>query len=401
MIPMVTVDTSALLTAVPQQGKPRSLYYLTDGSVWVIRHDTSTAERVTPSESIVTAFDVWPDDGRLAYATKSGKLYVMMPGSSPDLLLDLDGKAEKPAFITGMDFSPRGEALAFTVDFDGQGDNVMMNYPSYPSGLWMMNIFDRQATWLKSNHYLNTIEGDVNLFEIFYAPVWSPDGLSILVSGGYYEWSNMSWFFPLKYAEDKTYQHSLPSAPNGGGPATWTNGSWMPDGQGLLLSGVGYATYGDLMWVDRATGDSKPLIDGEMAKLYIHDAYAVPEDAYLPGETEGIHSGPNRYLFLASCPDCADSQAQRLHVRVFINGSLQGQAVGPENLCTLSDQYGNRNYPRSIIWTPDFAGGVLICGPNEISILDMRKDVSQTVDILPYLSGVPSGETPIFKWGEN
>ncbi|MHC1783360.1 MAG: TolB family protein [Anaerolineaceae bacterium] len=335
---------SEQLTASPQAVKPRSLYFLSGGAVWIIRPETQKPEQITPSDSIVTNFDVWPPDGRLAYSTKSGKLYSVLPDSSPVLVFQLEEKSILPTHITGLDWSPKGDSLAFTVGFSSEDGYIFTEYPSYPSGLWKIDVYSREAVWLKSNHHMRSIDDDVNAIEVLVEPVWSPDGMSILVSGYYWEWMNKVWVYPLEYADDSRNMHSVSYSPSGDFES-WRSASWMPDSSGLLISGMTYAAFSDLIWADRQTAENKPLIGGELANLYIFEAYAVPPESYLPGEVAGIHSGPDRYLFLAECPPCENNTSARLYVQKFIDGSLQGQAVGPEFLCTGKDDYGNNELP--------------------------------------------------------
>ena len=49
----------------------------------MLRPNATRAVQLTAPDLIVTAFAIWPDDGRIAFATKSGKLYTQMPGKDP------------------------------------------------------------------------------------------------------------------------------------------------------------------------------------------------------------------------------------------------------------------------------------------------------------------------------
>lgn len=390
---------SEQMTATPQAVLPRSLYFLSGDAVWVIRPNSPNSKKITPADCVVTKFDVWPADGRLAYATRNGELFSIIPGSPPDKVFQLKEEPGYPPQITGIDWSPEGDSLAFTVGFTSEGGYVFAEYPSYPSGLWKINVDTHEAAWIKSNQYLRSIEDNINEIEKFTDPVWSPDGKSILVSGYYWEWMNKVWFYPLEYSEDDRHMHSVTFSP-AGDFESWRSASWLPDSSGLLLSGKTYATFSDLIWANRENAETKSLINGELANLYIFEAYAVPPESFLPGDVDGNQAGFNRFVFLADCPSCEENSSARIYEYKYLDGSMIGQTIGPEFLCTGKNDNGDKNYPRYIEWEPGFSRGVLICGVNEMYIIDMHQKIPQFIDLLPSLPVRPEGEIPTFRWGE-
>jgi hypothetical protein len=397
--PTPTIDLTAI---PPRDSAPRALYLLVKSALWVLRNDTSPAQRLTPEDSLVTAFDIWPDDGRIAYGTKSGKLYVVLPGRQPRLLLKLPADIPYPAFINGIDWSPDGIWLAYTVEYEGNGETVQASFPSSPSGLWMVSLEGSRPTWLMSNHYPapEQDQNDINTYRQLSDPQWSPDGKSLLVRGIYSEWTNLHWLYPLEYAEDGRYLHSFPKDSTGN--VLWTHAAWMPDSKGLLLSGQANTTFGSLAYSSRDGSQSEIWIEGKLANLFITDAILVPDDSFLPGTVQGMAAGPGRMIFLGSCPVCLDNPEARLFVMKtkIVDPYLNGTMIGPERLCTGNDVHGKPNRTGHIEWMPDLSLGVLQCGPNEIYLINLHRESPILTDLLPDLPALLPNEMPVFRWGE-
>lgn len=405
--PPTETPASIDLTLVPPpDGAQRSLYLLYQGGLYVLRPNTSQPERLTSPDVIVTAFSVWPEDGRIAFATKSGKLYTQMPGGDPMPLIKFeDEDMPYPAYVNGIDWSPDGSQLAFTVVYDNGDGMVYAAYPSSPSGVWIMPIKGGRPRWIISNRYPATEnEGlDMSEYRRFSAPQWSPDGQSLIVEAGYWEWTNTHWIYPLEYTSDDRNLHSIRlDDPSLGGIENWGHAAWTMDSQGLIFSSELNVTYGDLAYTTRDGAHAEVWQAGKLANLYIGDAHMVPDNSYLPGATMGIASGPGRMLYIGTCSNCQDPSAARIFVQrsKLVDATMNGTIVGPESLCTGKDTYGNHNWPRPIEWTPDFKQGVLTCGTNEIYLLTLNRDIPTLTDLLSMLPPITGYETPIFEWGE-
>jgi len=393
--PDLTDAAPALMSEIT--GPPRSLYFLVKSALWVLRPGEAQPEQLTPGDSLVTAFDVWPEDGRITYGTLSGKLYAILPGKDPRLLVKHTDEGN-PVFISGAAWSPDGESVAYTVDYDSKGEMITAVYPSRTTGVWTVSLSAVRPTFLVSNHYLDPETRDVNQIRRFSNPRWSPDGKALLLSASYWEWSNQEWLFPLEYHEDGGNLHNLGTQTS----PMWTNAAWTTDSQGVLLSGQGSSLYGDLAWASRDGSQSEILISGAAGKAYIYDAYMVPENSFLPGSTAGIESGPGRLIYLASCPDCQNTPRGVLWTMrsKWVDPNQNAGRIGPDALCSKNDSYGYPNEPRRIAWSADFSRGILICGWNEIYQVEMRRDGPVLTDLLPSLPALGLEEVPLFRWGE-
>jgi hypothetical protein len=330
---------------------PRSLYFLatdlaSDGyrrSVWRLDPGDTQVERVTAPELDVPSFDIWPGDGRVAYATEMGQLYWAMPEQEPLLLYDASGQAEDTPMIESVAWSPEGDQLAFTLRH--------LSEQIKSDGLWLLALGDERPTKLLGNRYLDPYTGNVNDVRVITRPVWSPDGSALLLTGQYWEWTDVLWLDPVALDPSGANLHDPPGD-------IWLNGSWTGDSRSILLSGIGYSQYGDLALVQRETGESELLISGEAEGLFVHNAHELQA---------GI-------AFLAS--DAASPQDTRLYVGARIDGGFTFAAAGPDRgLC-------GSGYVRDIAW--DLAGELAVISCDKGARL-ISLDGAVDVDLEPFL----------------
>jgi hypothetical protein len=330
---------------------PGSLYFqatdlASDGyrrSIWRLDPGDTEVERVTAPELDVPGFDVWPGDGRVAYATEMGRLYWAMPEEEPHLLYDAGGQAEDAPMIESVAWSPEGDQLAFTLRH--------LSEQIKSDGLWLLRLGTGAPTKLLDNRYLDPSTANANDVRVITRPVWSPDGSALLLTAHYWEWTDILWLDPVV---------SDPSEANLHDPAgdVWLNGSWTGDGRSILLSGIGYSQYGDLALVQRDTGESELLLSGEAEGLFIHNAHEL---------RAGI-------AFLAS--DAASPQDTRLYVGARREDGFTFSEAGPDRgLCSPG-------YVREIAWDPAGELAVISCDEGaELISLDGAVDV----DLEPFL----------------
>jgi hypothetical protein len=235
--------------------------------VWVLDPNALVVQRVSLPEWQVTAFDVSPVDGRMAYGTVDGKLILALPGQSPRIVLDVRQTTQLPLRIRSLAWSPDGERLAYAVDLT-EGHIGADPAAEELAGIWVWRLTDESRLHLISNRYIPQ-GGDVNQMRGFTDPVWSPDGIGMIFTASYWEWIDMLWLDPVAPdLEGINLQDPFEDL--------WGNASWTPDGGSILVSGKLFSAYGDLYRVTRGTLEKERLIDGETEGLYISHAYELP-----------------------------------------------------------------------------------------------------------------------------
>ena len=342
-----------LLSTDPSStGRPRS--------VWRLDPRRSQVERVTSPELDIPSFDIWPADGRIAYGTENGRLYVHLPEQEPRLLYDADPQAGSEVVVNSVVWSPEGERLAFSVRHLYQDHTE-----SKQDGLWLISLRDEIPLKLLNNQYLNADASNVNEVRIISDPIWSPDGTALVLTGRYWEWTDILWLDPV--APDPL-EANLNDSPGG----LWLNGSWANDSQSILLSGINYSQFGDLASLRRDTDELDLLLSGEVEGLFIHHAQELPS---------GV-------AFLASDP--TGLQETRLYLGHRTEDGFVYAPAGPEHsLCSSG-------YVRDIIWDPAGELALLSCrqGVQLISL-----DGSVDTDITPFLGPLAGEESVDMLWG--
>ena len=370
--PIVTPNRPTPTPEPPGGNLPLPLYFLADQSIWLLEPGDTLVERITPMERDITSFDIWPGDGRIAYGTLGGQLYVMMPDQEPRLLHDVSAETNYATTVRSVSWSPDGMRLAYAVVYDDQLAFREAGYPSYPSGLWLLDIEDATPTWLLSNRYLNSEESDVNLIRIIVDPVWSPDGTALILTGSYWEWRDILLLDPIAPDLDEANLHDAPGD-------SWSRGTWASDSQSMLLSGVQNASYGDLVQVERASLESGQLIDGHSERIWVTDAQELPS---------GI-------VFLGS----GDDGETRLYLGQRNENGFEYSPTGPERLCDALS-------PGHVEWDSTGRWGVFECEfgsippdleQNEVHVITLD---GENIDITPYLSPLANAERFKALWGK-
>jgi hypothetical protein len=168
----------------------RSLYFLSvdsasserPRSVWRLDPGDTELERVTPPDLDITSFDLWLGDGRMAYGTGSGQLYVVMPEQEPRLLYDAGLHADGAFEINSLAWSPKGTRLAYSLRYADVNDRA----PGQADGLWLVTLNDGEPIKLLNNRHLDPDQLDVNEVRSISDPIWSPDGTALLLTGHYW-----------------------------------------------------------------------------------------------------------------------------------------------------------------------------------------------------------------------
>jgi hypothetical protein len=349
---------------------PLPLYLLSDGAIWLLSPGDDAPQQLA-IEGEASSMDVWSEDNRIAYGTTNGKLYTLMAGQKPVLLHNVQEETESPVRIGHVAWSSDGTQLAYTVAYTSEQMIYQAGYPSYPSGLWVLDLQTQSSKWLLSNHYLRGGEKNFGQLRIFSIPRWSPDSTALLLLCSYWEWPDYSILESMSKQLDETSLYDLDS--NG-----WGDGFWTRDGESVLLSGQSYAGACDLLQVDRVTKETRKLIDGEADNLYVSDAQELPDGIVLLGERR-IEQPEKAQLYLGKLTEQGFEYAP----------------TGPVSLC-------NTRETSHIEWDPSGHWGVFVCQygriealPEEIHVISLD---GKNLEITPYLTSLPDVPSSIL-WG--
>jgi hypothetical protein len=329
--------------------------------VWRLDPQAGALERVSPREWQVTAFDVSPADGRMAFGTQNGKLNLVLPGMESSTILDLREESELPYYIRNLAWSPGGDRLAYAVylDWDKVGSDPEAEKMS---GIWVWDLENGTHIHLLRNEYFPE-DGDVNQLAAFSRPQWSPDGTGMIITGYYWEWSNIHWLDPIEPDLERVKLKN---------PLEWYWGdaSWTLDGGSILVSGLLYASVCDLYRVDRETLVSETLIDGEKEEMFIFLAQELPEGIAFVSYDEEFEP--------------------RLYFRKPSDTGIQSGLVGPDDpLCTSVAV-------ESVVW--DHTGRyALVSCYHDRRLLSL--DGSLDIDLDLYLGRMANEEHLELYWG--
>ncbi len=349
---------------------PIPLYFLADQSIWLLEPGDAVVERLTPSDWKIKSFDVWSEDSRIAYGTFGGRLYVMMPGQEPRLLHDVSAETSYSTTVASVSWSPDGTRLGYTVQYTSERAFREAGNPSYPSGLWLLDMKNETPTWLSSNRYMSVGNNNVNVIRTLADPIWSPDGTALILTGHYWEWIDILWLDPIAPNSDGTTLRESPGD-------TWGWGSWASDSQSILLSGQQNTTHCDLVKVERASLESKRLINGESKGLWIADAQEL---------SSGI-------VFLGSERD----GRTQLYLGHQNEDRFEYAPIGPGRLCDS----GN---PGHVEWDSMGRWGVLVCeSGSSTSHQDQVRIITlngENANITPSLAPLTNAESLQMLWGK-
>jgi hypothetical protein len=329
--------------------------------VWVLDPTALVVQRVSLPEWQVTAFDVSPIDGRMAYGTEDGELILVLPGESPRTVVDTREMTELPLRIRSLAWSPGGERLAYAVDLR-EGHVGADPAAEELAGVWVWNLEDGSRLHLLKNRYIPQ-GGDVNRMRGFGDPVWSPDGTGMILTALYWEWIDALWLDPVAPdLEGTNLQDAFEDL--------WGDASWARDGGSILVSRKLFSGYGDLYRVARGTLDIERLIDGEAEELLITHAFELPAGiafvAYYDPSQSQLYLGSQTETGFAYLP------------------------AGPEGfLCRDMGPIGLR-------WDRDGRFALVACN-HQWRVIAL--DGSLDLDLAPYLGALASEDRLELFWG--
>ena len=189
---------------------PDDLYFLAHDAnevvqLWRLSADGSPAEQVTNEARSVLDYALSPDGSQLAYSSGGNLIVAGMDGTDRVILTAI---VERPGAGAQPAWSPDGRLIAFVRD-----------------GIWLMPSAGGARTELISD--MLSADTPPDQVRVYLHPRWSPDGLRLLVTLGFYEGSGLG-ILPIT-----------------GGTATdlpigSSAGAWLPNGQ-ILVWGAGIA----------------------------------------------------------------------------------------------------------------------------------------------------------------
>ena len=245
---------------------PHALYFLAndaEGSSQIQRmeRDGTTVTQLTHEPAGVTALDVSPVDGSLAYEAQVSLVLANADGSNRRVLVERGAEQSFDKFFWPV-FSPDGRTLAY-------GDN----------GLVLHDLSAASTSLVLENQTGDALPGGT-LFPIesYWPEAFSPDGKKLLVALGHWEMAPSHAVYDLatgtlvRYAEPPDYIYCCSFH---GGPA------WGVDGASFfgVASAHDFAYKSGEIWqIDAATGAvTRSLQAGEVDLNLPKELFAAPD----------------------------------------------------------------------------------------------------------------------------
>ncbi|MCP4141435.1 MAG: hypothetical protein GY755_14320 [Chloroflexi bacterium] len=345
---------------------PHSLFILAENKVWRLPAGNTKYELFSEPDVKVTSFDIWGRDEQFAYSSVDGQVYIVRDGQEPHLYHDLRSETESEFLIEGFSWSPDGTRLAYAVSYTSDDVKRKTGYPSYPSGLWVMDVNTGIPNWLLSNHYYSG-ELDSTTLRVTHDVLWSPDGNAMIVDSGFLEHKDMLLLEPLV---PEAHEANLIDVEGFGDRL---NAAWSADGKTYFLSGNGYGAYSTIAEVNRETKEAILLLDGESEKLsFMSSAQALDNGiVFLAMRDEDIPEQFPPYI------------PHQLFFGSRKNTSFEYALVDPEQICEEGVY--------EITWSLSSEWGFLVCSyqsphtfkvisPN-LEILDITSLLSEFIDV--------------------
>ena len=356
---------TATITPAPVIDLPGPLYVLAEeefekgGPLMLLKPGASAAVQVPTASEAISRFDLSPVDGRLAFGTVSGKIFVINPGEEPKMVADPSMNASHPVTITGLQWSPDGQRLAYTVAFQQFHDAFQKaEYPVEPTGVWVLDLDDPNPLWLLSNSYL-----DVGWVSLFYDPVWSPDGKALAVERRTWEHNASVWFYPIQPVQTIYEAHET----------EYIDFSWATDSKGLFLGAMGYTDYVNLIWSSRENGDMELLLDGPKMGWWIGQPYALDTGIAFFAVTDTQRKSKGMFY-------------GRYEADTFIWSKIDHSPLCRENAHEINVHHTGEN----VI--------TLLCDKTDLRLIEPTQNTFRKIDLAPFMERIKGAVIQIH-WG--
>lgn len=304
---------------------PAPLYFISasDQQIWRVSRDGVTLTRITNEPAPITAYDVSPVDGALAYVSGNSLFRADADGGNVVLLVDgpeigsEDGSINRT--VTNPLWSPDGARIAYGLN----GANII------PAGGGEPQVIQQSSPYPDLNSGTRPTEP-----VIFYWPTsWSPDGTRLLLNFGYFPEGGGLAVKTL--ADGALVEVTTPES------FACCYPTWSADGQSIYFANDSPGMIGPGLWQAPAdSGVAATLIPG-----------VVENTLNLSGHARQLADG-QLYFFYATQPFDPTLPPQWPPQLVMHRASADG--AGLTALRTDISQ------PGEVLWAEDGSGAVIL-----------------------------------------
>ena len=244
---------------------PHTFYYLgTDNAgltqVFRIEKDGKTQRHITSEPVNVGNYDVSPVDGSVAYVVNNQIIWVNADGSGRKLLVDGGAVDQNNAFLSNISnpvFSPNGKTIAY--GYKG------LNFYALDAGV---------SNRVLENQIDDFGNGLLVPRELYWPEKYSPDGMKLLITLGYYEGASAAVYYPAG--------NGLVRLTGGEGALICCDQTeWSADGSGFYSANRSMGMFNSGLWkVDAATGAVTTLFTSNYETStfnYADEPYLAPD----------------------------------------------------------------------------------------------------------------------------
>ncbi|MBL8057615.1 MAG: PD40 domain-containing protein [Anaerolineales bacterium] len=247
-------DVSGDAAGLPGLRLPAPVYFLLPGSgqVWRLEPDAARLIPITREAAPVTAFDISPTDGALAYVSGNALIQTDALGNHRVVLAqgpDTFGDEQLNREVTNPRWSPDGQWIAFGLN----GVNVVAAAGAASAGTPRLVLQNSPAVWLTADTAATEAPAEPARF---YRPAaWAPDGERLLVEFNYFPHGG-GWL-----VLDRAGQVLATLQPPEGYPCC--EPAWSQDGRFVFFANEQPGLIAPGLWrADAATGEVASLIPG-------------------------------------------------------------------------------------------------------------------------------------------
>jgi len=279
---------------------PHSVFYLksTEGirQVWRMEPDGIEQHVVSPSNADISAYDVSPVDGSVAYVSENRLYLISAEGQEIRVLIDASS-ANKEAddyYYRNVISSPR---------FSGDGRTLAYGL----NGIWLFDLDSGSSVHLLENTLEESDPTYIYPLELYFPESWSPDSENLLISVAYLEAGTLAFMNP---------EDGQMTALNSSG-IVCCQSRWAPDNGSVLVASPYIGLIEPGLWrYDAATGAESIIIEGSDADSVFSFAgwplqVSNGDIYYFYTSTAGFPDGDIPLLMVSSGPD-GESERQQL-----------------------------------------------------------------------------------------